>query len=258
MSFATLQRDFAAALAEPGRPVPRGVVAPGRRPDAARFAVYRNNVHVGLIGALAKIFPVTHMLVGADFFTGMAREFVRVEKPCTPLLMDYGAGFPDFVENFAPAAVLPYLPDVARVEVAWLRAYHAADVAALSMSDLSVLEAGDIADMVLPVHPALGLIRSAHAVGSIWAAHQARPIGRVTATGSEAVLVTRPLFDVIVTVVPAPDAAFVQAIIGGGTLGTAAAAGLAAGSGFDFGRALLGLVSLGAFAAGANRGEQRP
>ncbi len=256
MLFATLQHAFAAALADAGRPVPRGVVAPGRRPDAARFAVYRNNVHVGLIGALAKIFPVTRMLVGADFFSGMAREFVRVEKPSTPLLMEYGAGFPDFVASFAPAAVLPYLPDVARVELAWLRAYHAADVTALCMPDLSVLAGGDIADTTLPVHPAVGLVRSVHPVGSIWAAHQTQPLGRLTDTGTEAVLVTRPLFDVIVTVIPASDAAFVEAIIGGGTLGTAAAAGLAADSSFDFGRALVGLVSLGAFAADANQGEQ--
>lgn len=255
MSFAAIQHAFAAALVDPDRPVPADVVAPGGRSDAARFAVYRNNVHVGLLGALAKTFPVTRMLVGDHFFAGMAREFVVAEKPSTPLLMEYGAGFPGFVEEFAPAAALPYLADVARIEAAWIRAYHAADIALLSMHDLSELDAGDIAGSCLSAHPATAIVRSRHPVGSIWAAHQTQPLGRVTAARSEAVLVTRPSLDVIVTVVPEADAAFIEAILGGATLGLAAASAIETDDHFDFGRVLVGLVSLGAFAGGTINGE---
>ena len=53
MSAAGGQARFAAALQDPALPVPPGVVSPRGDADPLRFAVYRNNVHVGLVGVLA-------------------------------------------------------------------------------------------------------------------------------------------------------------------------------------------------------------
>ena len=107
--LAERQGDFAAALLDPGRPMPIGLVGPDGEPSPKRFAVYRNNVVVGLMEALKDAFPAVHRIVGADFFRAMARAYARVEPPRSPIMLDYGAGFPDFVRQFEPAAVLPYL-----------------------------------------------------------------------------------------------------------------------------------------------------
>jgi len=72
-----------------------------------RFAVYGNNVVVGLMEALQANFPATCRVVGDKFFRAMAREFVMLEPPTSPILLDYGAGFPDFIGCFEPAGPLP-------------------------------------------------------------------------------------------------------------------------------------------------------
>ena len=119
MQLAERQRGFAAAILDPARPMPDGLVGPDGEPGPKRFAVYRNNVVVGLTETLKDAFPAVHRIVGADFFRAMARAYVMVEPPRSPILLDYGAGFPDFIRQFEPAAVLPYLADVARIERAW-------------------------------------------------------------------------------------------------------------------------------------------
>jgi hypothetical protein len=74
-----------------------------------------------LTEALKDAFPAVHRIVGPEFFQAMARAYIVLEPPRSPILLDYGAGFPDFIGEFEPAAVLPYLADVARIERAWRR-----------------------------------------------------------------------------------------------------------------------------------------
>src|SRR5271155_1580618 len=125
MPFETTVRAFAAALGEPSAP-PRG-----RRgaPDARRFAVYRNNVAVGLIGALEARYPVSRRIVGDDLFRAMARAFAGARKPRSPVMIAYGEEFPEFVAAYVASLGarpnLAHLADVARLENAWVEAYHA-------------------------------------------------------------------------------------------------------------------------------------
>ena len=77
MSFETTVRAFAAALGDPSAappPMTRGRMG---APDARRFAVYRNNVAVGLIGALEARYPVSRRIAGEGLFRAMARAFVQ-------------------------------------------------------------------------------------------------------------------------------------------------------------------------------------
>lgn len=246
---AVTQAAFAAALLDPSAPVPEGVTTARGVPDRLRFAVYRNNVAVGLTNSLAAGFPVVARLVGEEFFAGMARAYIATERPRSPLMFEYGRAFPDFVADFAPAASLPYLADVARIEAAWVRAYHAKDRPPLDLSDLSALPAETLVAARLAPHPAAALVCSAFPAGSIWQAHQIDVVEAPAARGGEAVLVARPALDVAVHVVPAPDAPFLEALLNDAPLGEAAAAAMAADPAFDFGRALGGLTGLGAFAA---------
>ncbi|MGE0279604.1 MAG: putative DNA-binding domain-containing protein, partial [Rhizobiaceae bacterium] len=188
----TSQDAFALALLQPGSPIPSGIVTAWGEADAARFAVYRNNVFVGLTRALARRFPVTERLVGAAFFHGMARAYAQEHKPATPLMFAYGSDFPDFIAAFAPAASLAYLPDVAQLEAAWSDAYHAADAASLTPIELSALTPDQMETARLTPHPAVRLVRSDHPVGAIWAAHQDDEVARIRDWRAETVLITRP------------------------------------------------------------------
>lgn len=247
MDFAASQTAFAEALLDPSSALPVGVTSAGGTADAARFAVYRNNVHVGLTAALAKRFPVARRLVGDEFFTGMARVYAGLHKPASPLLFEYGDGLAEFIEQFEPARGLAYLADVARIEAAWTRAYHAEDSEPLTAARLAALEPDALGRARLSVHPASALIASPHPVGSIWAAHQGETVEPVSNWRAETVLVARPAMEVSVHILPADGAAFATVLFAGETLGDAAERVAALHPGFDFGAALVGLVSLGAF-----------
>lgn len=245
--FADSQGAFATALLDAARPVPAGVTGPGGGADAARFAVYRNNVFVGLTKALGQRFAVSGRLVGEEFFTAMARAYAQDHKPATPLIMDYGDDFPDFVAGFGPAGEIAYLPDVARLEVAWSKAYHAADAACLPLAALAAVAPEELPELRLAPHPSAALIASPHPVGSIWAAHQLDEVRPPEDWQPETVLVVRPGFEVGVHILPPRDAAFAEALFAGLPLGEAAQIAAGRDPAFEFGTALAGLLGLGAF-----------
>ena len=249
------QSAFAAALLDPTLPVPAGVTSARGEVDATRFSVYRNNVVASLSRALGQRFPVVRRLVGDEFFNGMARAFLSVSLPQTPLIFAYGDDFPDFVGGFAPAAAVPYLADTARLEASWTRAYHAADLAPLTAAGLMAIAPERLAQTRLALHPATALVRSGFAIGTIWQAHQVEAVGTVDVMTAESVLITRPAFDVSVHVIPATDATFAAALFHGEPLGEAASIAFNVDPGFDFGRALLGLTSLGALAGRPLEGD---
>jgi hypothetical protein len=237
---------FATALVDPAEVVPAGVNGRRAIPDSRRFAVYRNNVHVGLVEALAKRYPVVARLVGDDFFRGMARVYVGARKPASPLLIHYGADFPDFIADFGPAASIPYLADVARLESAWLEAYHAADAGPLDIATLVALPPERLPGLRLRAHPATRLVISRFPVGSIWSAHRSDPVQPIGHARAETVLLVRPIADVGVNVLPSGDTGFIAALLAGQSVAEAAGA---AGPETAPAQALAGLIGLGAFHA---------
>lgn len=232
----TPQAAFHAAMMAPDAPVPPGLLAPGGRPAGRRFAVYRNNVAVSLTEALEATFPVVQALVGAEFFTAMAGVFLRAHPPASPVLAAYGAAMPAFLQAFEPVAGLPYLPDVARLELALCAAYHAADANPLRPDRLAGIDPLAFLDARLTLAPALRVIASDWPVVSIWRANAEN--GPPPAMAPEAALVTRPAFDPRVHALPPGGAAFLAALGAGQPLGAAAEA---APEDFDLG-ALLSLL----------------
>lgn len=166
--MADLQTKFSRALLDPAQPVPSEIRGATRRRADRRFAVYRNNVVAGLIDALAQRFPMVRRLVGDAFFEGMARVYVVTCPPASPIMLFYGESFPDFVENFAPTANVPYLSDVARLEMARGRAYHAADAASVEPRAFAALRTERLADLRFEFHPSVSIIKSPYPVVSIW------------------------------------------------------------------------------------------
>ena len=94
MRFETTISAFAAALIDPSLPPPAFALGRNATPDAKRFAVYRNNVAVGLIGAIEARYPVTRRLVGDDFFRAMAGAFVASRSRARPRSFSMARAFP--------------------------------------------------------------------------------------------------------------------------------------------------------------------
>ncbi|WP_166358814.1 DNA-binding domain-containing protein [Pseudomonas akapageensis] len=213
---------------------------------ASRFTIYRNNVFSSMLDALADSYPVVAQLVGEAFFNAMALTFVQAHPPRSRSLVDYGEDFAAFIETFTPAAGLPYLADVARLERLCVRAYHACDSQAVSLELLAELMAQpeELAELRLGLHPSLSILPSDYAVCSLWEAHQ--PGGDITKVDPclpERALVLRCGLEVELLALDTGTCAFIQALQAGLPLGRAAHLEGHASSSFDLGQCLALLIS---------------
>ncbi len=236
------QGAFAAALLDPATPAPPGLVRPDGRPAGRRFDIYRNNVVVALVEALGEAFPVVQAIVGEEFFEAMAGVYVRAHPPSSPRMMFYGESFAPFLESFPPAAGLPYLPDVARLEYALRLAYHAANEPAADPAVLGGLDPAALAQARLSLQAACHILRSAHPVHAIWRYNATGDKSPVQST-AEDVLVSRPDDRVFVQLLPPGGAAFLLALRAGEPLGHAAEQAAADAPAFDLGANLASAFS---------------
>lgn len=247
-SLAERQRTFAAALLNPELPTPVGLVGPDGKPSSRRFGVYRNNVVVGLTQTLKDAYPAVHRIVGADFFQAMARAYVVIDPPQTPMLFDYGAGFPEFIDHFAPAAALPYLSDVARIERAWTEAYHEAEASPLGPSAFMEIGPDQLPAMSLVLHPSVRVVRSRFPVLTIWQMNikGGVPAPVDLAAGGEDALVVRPEADVEVRSIPQGCPDFIELLASGRSVLAALEDALVANPRFDLSASLMDLIQVGA------------
>jgi hypothetical protein len=240
------QTDFATALLDPSRAVPEGLLAPDGAPAGRRFAVYRNNVAVSLTEALKTGFPVLTKLLGEENFRALAGLFLRAHPPASPVLMHYGAEMPGFLASLPQLAHLPYLADVARLELALRAAYHAADAPVLGAGDLAARPADQLMRARVTLHPALRIVASPWPVHGIWARNMVEGAPK-PAPRAETVLVTRPDFDPVQTLLPPGADSFLAALGAGLRFGDAIDVAGTEAPGFDLAGTFSALLTAGAF-----------
>jgi Putative DNA-binding domain len=241
------QSRFAEALLDRAKPLPQGLTSWTGASPSKRYGVYRNNVATGLARALAARFPTTEKIVGEEFFTAMAREFVLSHPPSSPVLLHYGQDFADFVAGFPPAASLPYLCDVMRLENAHMRAYHARDAAPLESAALSRISADRLGGLTFVFHPSASIVRSAYPIITIWSMNSGeQPLVPITEWEPEDALVIRPELSVLTRKIKPGSAILLLALMGGAMLGEAFESALAVDPAFDLGRNLAELIRSGA------------
>ncbi len=239
---------FAQALTDPARETPVDIVGPRGKATTKRYSVYRNNVTVSLIDALAAIYPAVQRITGVEFFRAMARLHVRATPPTSPLLFEYGRDFPAFIAGYEYAQDMPWLTDTARIERAWLDAYHAADVPPLSPDVLARVPSDRLGDVVLTAHPAARIVQSPYPAVAIFAMNRLEgPITPLQSSTPEDALISRPDMEVAVRLMPSGGAAFLKCLIAGGNLGTAASTAFAETSSFDLPANIAGMIEAGVF-----------
>lgn len=258
-SLAEFQDAFALALTPPGDDAAgRGAMSDElvRLVTQPGFAVYRNTVTKGCVDALQANYPAIARLVGEAWFRAAAVVYARAHPPSHPALLDYGAGFADFLAAFPPAQGLPYLPGVARVERFWTEAHVARDEAPVAAAAVAALDVARLAGTVLRPHAsARWAWFDRQPIRSIWERNRDgreaagvadAPDGELEWRG-EGVLIVRP--EAAVDAVPMDQAgcAFLDACAGGGTLADAAAAALAVDSGADLSALLAQTLAAGAY-----------
>ena len=225
MPWREQQEQFAGAVRDAGESVPDVVGKTCGQVSIKRFNVYRNNHAVGLIDALAANFPVTQRLVGEEFFRAVARAFVAGHPPQTPVLLAYGDEFPDFIDTFEPAGQVPFLADVARLEVIIAQSYHATDATPVGLERLSEFPENDLPSLRFKLHPSLGLLQSAWPIFTLWQMHQQEEQPNIQDIDwqGECGLSVRPAIDVDVERTAVETFDFLTQLNRGSTLAEAAA-----------------------------------
>jgi Putative DNA-binding domain len=238
------QSDFAHALGDPGLPVPEGVMPHNSDSPRERFAVYRNNRMVSLLSALEARFRATRKIVGGEFFKAAARRFIAEEPPRSPVMMLYGDAFPRFLANFEPARSVPYLADIAKLEAARTRAYHAADAKPLMREALAAAASDDLATARFTLHPSLEIVPSSYPAVTIYAMNSGEmELAPVTDWRAEDALVVRPELQVEVRRISAGTRIFLLSLADKKTLGESAAVASDADKRFELAENIAALFS---------------
>ena len=226
--------------------------------SARGLKAYQTNGHALAQRALAAAYPVLEQLLGPESLRALALAFWHARPPEKGDLAEWGDGLPEFVRASTQLAELPYLADVARVEWALHRCATAADQS-FDAASFTQLTQHDPGQLRLRLAPGCAVVTSAQPVSSIVAAHrhgtpELAAVGRLLQAGvAESALVWRQGWLAQLTTCSAPEAAFVQALLGGASLLAALdAPGLA--TTFDFSawltdavqnRVLLGIEVIG-------------
>ncbi len=133
-----------------------------------RIQIYRNMVFNTFTDVLKTSYPSVLRLIGSDCFDGLAARYIAQVPSVSGNLQDYGRAFPEFLATTAETAMLPYLPDVARLE--WLRqeVYLAPDAKPAAMEWLVLLTEDELAKSMIELHPSIRLLNSQFPVVDIW------------------------------------------------------------------------------------------
>jgi hypothetical protein len=253
-SLHELQQGFAAALlgAEGTQP-PFAITPPAR--GAERIAIYRTAVFANYRNALGATYPVVKRLVGAPFFHAAVDAFVRAHPSTCGDLNVYGDAFASFLEGYAPAANLPYLPDVARLEWAIDEASRAPDHDCAPDAVLTALAAAPpdrLPALRLALTPSCRLVASSLPIYRIWQVNQPDYEGddRVSLDeGPVTLLVRRDTQGICVEPIDAGLHAWLSALATRSPLGASIEAAQNAAAGFDLGQALQTHIATGTIAA---------
>jgi hypothetical protein len=225
--------SLVAALLDHSLPAPQGLR------HGHRIRIYRNNVASALIQALAVRYPAVKRVAGDGLFSRLAGGYAQAQPPGSAVLIAFGEGFPEFIAAHEDARHLPFLADLARLESAWWRAYHAEDAVPASTSALAGVPPEELMMARLRMIPSLSLVASPHAVAGIWQGLEPEGL-----SAQQTVLVARPGAEVVVRVLSTESAGFITALARGVPLGEAVDNMFERFPGFDLTAQLGGLISL--------------
>jgi hypothetical protein len=160
-SLADIQRDFATMLR-------------ADRPPGGRADIYHNNRRANFCKALALTYPVTARIVGEEFFTRQAIDYLALHPSRQGDLHHAGRRFPQFLAaGFASqGSEFAYLADLAKLEWAWAEALVCADASIVGSESLTAFEPPTWPLLRFSLHPSVTLIRSTWPIHTIFDEHR--------------------------------------------------------------------------------------
>lgn len=196
-------------------------------PDVGLAQIYRNTAWRGWIDALTAQYPSISGHMGDEWAQAAARLFLQQHPPRSPVMLDIGQAYPDFLRTFEHAAQWPWLGDVAQADWLWSRAHVAADAPVLDQATwLGAI--GRAQTTVLQLHPSCHWHWCEQApVAQLWHIGRARISDAQPTWHGQGIVFTRPYGDVLNAALTTQEWAFLQACAAGQCLSQAVVAALA-------------------------------
>ena len=129
------------------------------------MAAYRNNGSANAARAMALMFPAVHALLGEDDFYPLAQLHWLAHPPQRGDWSQYGSDFGNWLAISNPGGVLdalPFLPDLAHLDLALSRCQDSADASA-DLATLALLEHNP-ATLLMRLHPSVAVVDLAYDV----------------------------------------------------------------------------------------------
>lgn len=138
-----------------------------RTPD--RIAVYAAAYFSRLHDVLREDYPKVAAALGYEF-QPTVRNYLRAHASDHPSLRHFGRHLPNFLAHGPPAAVLPWLADLASLEWARVEAFDAADRRAMTLQDLQAVPAEAWPELRLELVDSARILTLSWAVDETWLA----------------------------------------------------------------------------------------
>ena len=204
---------------------------------ARRLQIYRNNMVSSLTGALQAVYPVIQRLVGEGFFAYAAHQYIHQHPSTSGNLHDFGCNFSEFLCTFEAVSTLTYLPDVAALEWAYHRVFHAAEHAPLDLTALAQIPQERHEELKFQLHPASRLLSSDYPILQIWQVNQDDYCGDQTVNldqgGVDLLVIRRANLDIQMQILEAGEFTLLQTLATGHSFGDACEQALATQPDFD-------------------------
>ncbi len=166
----TLQQDISALLLG-GDPSARllSALTSTSLPSQAKLQIHQNNYLLTLTSSLMDIYPVLMSFVGEQWLEAALKLFVKAYSPKQACLSAYGGDLAAFLGGFEPAAAMPYLSDVARLEWAIYQCQNAIDETALTAKEWQKNAGPDMVNKTFSMMKAHSFITSDFPLLDLWA-----------------------------------------------------------------------------------------
>ncbi len=201
-------------------------------PGEARLAVYAEGYLVRIREALAEVYEAVRHILGDHAFAQLARDYAAAHPSGDYNLSFAGRALPKFLAGAPIAKQLPFLPDLARLEWAVCRAFHAHEQAPIDASRLANLSPDALAGSTLAFQPSVCVIRSAWPILDLWQARETprEQIDIELVDRPHIVLLSRDDVHVHVEPISEPQARLLEQLLAGATLAHACASAASAGT----------------------------
>lgn len=134
-----------------------------------RLNIYRNNVLGNFESILSNIFVVTKKILGEKNFDVLVQKYCQKFPSKSGDLNDFGTEFPKFLKSHE----LPYLKDLAQLELLYHQAYFAAlNKQKIDLKKIKKIENTNLAKVTFTLEQSCVLFASKFAIFSIWQKEQ--------------------------------------------------------------------------------------